>query len=179
MVWKKRTPTQQDPVPARKIETKPDRSPDVRARDQATIACAVTIHGEVTCAEDLVIDGHVDGSVTSGRHAVTVGPDGRVKGNITGRVVAVAGRVEGDLTGEERVVLQLSASVEGDIMAPRVVVQDGARFKGSVEMGRRQETRPAKTAPGKAVHGQNTAAAGQSSTSEGGGVAAKVSATRK
>lgn len=180
MAWKKRTPTQQDTAPARKIETKPDRSPDSpRARDQATIACAVTIHGEVTCQEDLVIDGHVHGSVTSGPHAVTVGPDGRVKGNITGRMVAVAGRVVGDLTGEERVVLQLSAWVEGDIMAPRVVVQDGARFKGSVEMGGRRETRRARTAPDKAVQGQNAAAPAQPPTSKRGGVAAKASATRK
>lgn len=180
MVWKKRTPTRQDPAPVRKIEAKPEQPPEVpRPRDRATIACAVVIHGEVRCEEDLVIDGRVDGSVTSDRHAVTVGPDGKVQGNVTGRMVSVAGRVEGDLTGEERVVLQRSAWVEGDIMAPRVVVQDGARFKGRVEMGRRREKRPAKTAQGKAVQGQNAAAPGQPSTSEGGGVAAKVGATRK
>ena len=179
-MWKKRDPVQRDPAPSRQIEMKPEppATPVPRARDRATISRAIVIHGEVRGEEDLVIDGHVDGPVTLGRHAVTVGPEGVVKGSITGQTIAVEGKVEGDLTAEERVVLQQSASVKGDIRAPRVVVQDGAHFKGAVEMGERRRTNGVATAPRNAVQEREPAAAGQLATSES-GTAAEASATKK
>jgi cytoskeletal protein CcmA (bactofilin family) len=66
---------------------------------------------------------------------VTVGPDGEVHASIVGRVVMVEGKVEGNITADEQVILRSSASVQGDITAPRVVLEDGARFRGGVDMG--------------------------------------------
>ena len=180
MMWNKRNPIRPDPAPGREIKTKPNRPPaSSPARGQATIARSITIHGEVSGDEDLVIEGRVDGSVTLGRHAVTVGLEGKVKGNITGQTVTVEGRVEGDLNGEERVVLGRSARVEGDIRAPRVVVQDGAHFKGGVEMGERRRTERAVTTPREAVQERGSAAPGQPPASEGGAAAAKVSGNKE
>lgn len=100
----------------------------------ATIGPSITITGDVKGEEDLVIQGRVDGSVDLKNQAVTVGRDGRVKAAIVGRVVTVEGTVEGDLTADEQVILRSAAHVEGDITAPRVVLEDGANFKGLVDM---------------------------------------------
>lgn len=102
---------------------------------RATIGPSISIKGDVTGSEDLLIQGKVDGSVTLGHHAVSVGSEGRVNANIVGRVITIEGRVEGDLTAEEQIILRGSAQVHGDIKAPRVVLEDGATFRGLVDMG--------------------------------------------
>lgn len=102
---------------------------------RATIGPSISIKGDVTGSEDLVIQGKIDGSVTLGHHAVSVGSEGRVNANIVGRVITIEGRVEGDLTAEEQIILRGSAQVHGDIKAPRVVLEDGATFRGLVDMG--------------------------------------------
>ncbi len=101
----------------------------------ATIGSSITIHGEVTGDEDLLIQGQVDGSVELKEHAVTIGGDGQVTASIHARVVTVEGRVDGDIEAQEQVILRSSSRVEGDITAPRVVLEDGARFRGGVDMG--------------------------------------------
>jgi cytoskeletal protein CcmA (bactofilin family) len=87
------------------------------------------------------------------QHGVTLGPEVLVKANINGRTVTVEGRVEGNVTGDEQVVLRRSSWVKGDIRAPRVVLEDGAHFRGGVHMGedaapahRRSEPAAAKAA---------------------------------
>lgn len=136
-MWKK--DEMPDAVPAPRAEAAPSRfdrtGPVKGSGERATIGRSITISGEVTGDEDLLIQGRVDGAVTLKQHAVTVGPEGEVKASITARVVTVEGRVEGDLIAEEQVVLRGSALVEGDITAPRVVLEDGARFRGGVDMG--------------------------------------------
>lgn len=102
--------------------------------DRATIGRSITINGEVKGDEDLLIQGRVDGSVTLKQHAVTVGPEGEVKADIAARVITVEGLVEGNLTAQEQVALRGSARVQGNITAPRVVLEDGARFRGGVDM---------------------------------------------
>jgi cytoskeletal protein CcmA (bactofilin family) len=115
----------------------PDGSSSAHGRPTgtATIGSAIKIKGEVTGDEDLLIQGRVDGSVELREHAVTVGTDGRVTASISARVVMVEGRVDGDIEARERIVLRSSSQVEGDITAPRVVLEDGARFRGGVDMG--------------------------------------------
>ena len=68
------------------------------------------------------------------KHNVTIGPEGRVKADVFGRSVIVEGEVEGDLRGEEQVILRHSAKVQGNITAPRVALEDGATFRGGIEM---------------------------------------------
>jgi cytoskeletal protein CcmA (bactofilin family) len=76
----------------------------------------------------------VDGSVDLKLKSVTVGSEGRVKANIIGRVVTVEGEVEGDLHAEEQVILTSTARVQGDLAAPRIVLENGATFRGLVDM---------------------------------------------
>jgi cytoskeletal protein CcmA (bactofilin family) len=112
--------------------------------EKATIGRSITIRGDVTGDEDLLIQGRVDGSVDLKQQAITVGEEGRVKANITGRVVTVEGEVEGNLKAADQVILRSSARVQGDIVAPRVVLEDGASFRGGIDMGER-------AAPAKAI----------------------------
>lgn len=135
-MWKKdegsdeSSPTKRDP------ELSGTRGRSTRATGQsATIGRSITVKGEVTGDEDLLIEGHIDGSVNLEEHAVTVGADGQVEANVTARLITIEGRVEGDLTALDQVVLRASARVEGDITAPRVVLEDGARFRGGIDMG--------------------------------------------
>lgn len=102
---------------------------------RAAIGRSIFIRGEVTGEEDLVIQGRVEGTIRLDNHKVTVGPDGEVEAAITGRVVVVEGKVLGDILSEEQVVLRSTARVQGDITTPRLVLEDGARFRGGVDMG--------------------------------------------
>jgi len=103
--------------------------------ERATIGRSITIKGEVSGDEDLLVQGTVEGSVKLDAHAVTVGPEGRVHADISGRIITVEGEVEGNLIAREQIILRGSARVEGDIKAPRVVLDDGANFRGLVDMG--------------------------------------------
>lgn len=109
--------------------------PPAQTSGRATIGPSISIRGDVTGSEDLLIQGKIDGSVTLNDHSVGVGSEGRVTADIVGRLITVEGHVEGDLTAQEQIVLRGSARVKGDIKAPRVVLEDGATFRGLVDMG--------------------------------------------
>jgi cytoskeletal protein CcmA (bactofilin family) len=113
---------------------KPKQTPIASGNEQATIGRSITIKGDVTGDEDLVIQGRIDGTVDLKQHNVTVGPEGRVKANIAGRTVTIEGEVNGDVRGQEQVALRASSTVNGDIVSPRVVLEDGASFLGSIDM---------------------------------------------
>jgi len=169
-MWKKDDTPEETSAPGGKGTWNPDRSSRGPAPpQQATIGRSIRIRGEVSGDEDLLIQGHVDGSVNLKDHAVTVGPEGDVKANITGRIVTVEGKVEGDLTGAERVILRGSAEVAGDITAPRVVLEDGVRFRGGVEMGAKAQEKPpsGSPAPSQAPIRSEPSKSSQSSRSEG------------
>jgi cytoskeletal protein CcmA (bactofilin family) len=135
--------------PEPRVERRSDPSRPVGG--PAMIGRSIAIKGEVTGDEDMVIQGRVEGSVDLKQHSVTVGPEGEVKANIIARTVTVEGRVVGNLSGEEQVVLRASARVEGDIVAPRVVLEDGTLFRGSVEMGEAAHRGRAQAAAAKAT----------------------------
>jgi len=105
-----------------------------RGQGAAIIGPSINIKGDVSGDEDLLIQGRIDGTVNLKKHNVTVGSDGRVKADIFGRSVTVEGEVEGDLHGDEQIVLRQSARVQGNISAPRVSLEDGASFRGSIDM---------------------------------------------
>ena len=107
--------------------------------ERATIGRSIVVRGDVSGDEDLLIQGRVEGSVNLRQHSVTIGPDGEVNASIAGRLVTVEGRVEGNIDGAEQVILRSSAYVKGDIKAPRLVLENGARFRGLVDMGEEEE----------------------------------------
>lgn len=100
----------------------------------ATIGPSIEVRGDVVGAEELRVEGRVEGSITLTENRLVVGSEGRIAANIHARTVEVFGVVEGDVRGEEQVIVRASGSVSGNIAAPRVSIEDGARFRGSVEM---------------------------------------------
>jgi cytoskeletal protein CcmA (bactofilin family) len=106
----------------------------IKGGGPATIGPSITIKGNVSGDEDLLIQGRIDGKVNLAKHNVTIGSDGRVKADVHGRTVVVEGEVEGDLRGQEQIILRQTARVEGSIAAPRVTLEDGAVFRGAIEM---------------------------------------------
>ena len=102
--------------------------------DITTIGRGVVIEGEVKGGEDLVIDGRVDGTIELPQHALTVGPTGEVKAQLSAKSVIVLGKVSGTIQASERVSIGETGSVEGAVSAPRLVMVDGARLQGRVDM---------------------------------------------
>jgi cytoskeletal protein CcmA (bactofilin family) len=102
--------------------------------DQATIGKSLVIKGEVTGSESLYIDGRVEGSINLSGNRVTVGRNGVVSANINAREIVVLGKVRGNLTASDRVDIRSDGSLTGDVVAARISIEDGAFFKGGIDI---------------------------------------------
>jgi len=109
-------------------------------QESVSIGKSIVIKGEVTGSEDLTIEGHVEGKIELRDHVLSVGSTGRVQAHIAAKSIIVHGQVTGNLTAAEKVEIRDKGSVEGDIVAPRVAIADGANFRGSIDMRRDELT---------------------------------------
>jgi cytoskeletal protein CcmA (bactofilin family) len=106
-------------------------------KDIVNIGKSVVIKGELNGSEDLTIEGHVEGTIQLRDHVLTIGPNGRIKAQVFAKSVIVLGEVTGNVTASEKVDIRDNGSVDGDIIAPRVAIAEGAHFRGSVDMQRK------------------------------------------
>jgi cytoskeletal protein CcmA (bactofilin family) len=106
-------------------------------RGTALIGRSVVIKGELDGSEDLTIEGHVEGKIELRDHTLTVGPNGRIKAQVFAKAVIVLGELVGNINASEKVDIRDNGSVDGDIVAPRVAIAEGAHFRGSVDMQRK------------------------------------------
>src|SRR6202789_2272549 len=104
------------------------------AADQATIGKSLVVKGEVTGSESLYIDGKVEGAINLPGNRVTVGRNGQVSANITAREIVVLGKVRGNMTASDRVDIRSEGSLTGDVAAQRISIEDGAFFKGGIDI---------------------------------------------
>ena len=135
-IGKKGTPEagpRPEPSPAR-MESSPARSSAPASREAAVIGPSITIDGDVRGEEDLLIEGEVSGTVQLKSNSLTIGPQGKVRADVYAHSIYVDGYLEGDLYGSERVHIRKSAQVKGNVTSPRVSLEDGAKFKGAIEM---------------------------------------------
>ena len=116
-----------------------------RPGESATIGASIRIKGDLSGDEDLLIQGQIQGKIKLQSHNVTVGPNGRVKADIRGRTIRVEGEVDGNLYGEEEILIRASGRVQGNLQAPRVTLENGSSFKGSIDMDAAGQKRPAAT----------------------------------
>ncbi len=98
------------------------------------IGKTITIKGEVTGEENLVIEGRVEGKISLNSHDVTIGESGRIKADVIAKVIKIDGEVQGDMIGQEKITISKTGNVRGNLIAPRVTLEDGANFKGSIDM---------------------------------------------
>jgi cytoskeletal protein CcmA (bactofilin family) len=144
--------------------------------DIAHIGKSVVIKGELSGSEDLFFDGEVEGTIQLSGNSLTVGPNGRIRANINAREVVILGKVNGNVQATERFELRQTGQLNGDVTTARIVIEDGAFFKGSVEIQRAEkpETKPAATANAAPVPPSTSTAPGTSPT--GAAIAAGYSA---
>ncbi len=100
----------------------------------AVIGPKIRFKGELVGEEDLLVQGKVEGTIDLKGHNLTVGEQGVLQANVSAKTITVQGRVEGDLHGEERIAIRASSHVQGNIKAERVILEDGAKFRGSIDM---------------------------------------------
>lgn len=110
------------------------------SRSSALIGPTITIKGDIVGEENLIIEGRVEGSITLKSKDLTVGQSGRVIANVKANVVRIDGELRGDITGIEKVILSKTGKVQGNIVGPRVTLEDGAKFKGSIDMDPSERT---------------------------------------
>ena len=109
----------------------------------ATIGPSILIKGELSGEEDLLIQGRVEGTINLKQHHLTIGQEGKVNANIHAHTVVVEGTHKGDIFGDETVIIKKTGNVNGNVTAPRISLEDGARFKGSMDMDvKRNEVAP-------------------------------------
>ncbi len=101
-----------------------------------TIGQSVVIKGELSAKEDLPIEGQVEGKIDMEQNMLTVGVNGRIKAQVLAKAVVVMGTVTGDITATEKINLYETASVKGDLAAPRVAIAEGVSFRGLIDMQR-------------------------------------------
>jgi cytoskeletal protein CcmA (bactofilin family) len=127
-----------DPAPAAatpSVAAKPIPTPNTRAGARAMIGSKVKVNGDIVSSEDLLVEGEVTGTITLTDNELVVGTSGRVQANITAKTVRIEGEVSGDIDSSERVVICASGNVQGNLKSPRVMLEDGGRFKGNIDMG--------------------------------------------
>jgi len=128
-------PATPSPITSASSEATPVPRPvAASAADQATIGKSLVIKGEVTGSESLYIDGRVEGSINLAGNRVTVGRNGVVSANINAREIVVLGKVRGNLTASDRVDIRSDGSLTGDVVAARISIEDGAFFKGGIDI---------------------------------------------
>jgi cytoskeletal protein CcmA (bactofilin family) len=140
------TPSTPEPVrpstPATTFETSPTRpavgagnaSAAVPTGEQATIGKSLIVKGELTGSESLYIDGKVEGAINLPGNRVTVGRNGQVAANIVAREIVVLGKVRGNCQASDRVDIRSEGSLTGDVIAARISIEDGAFFKGGIDI---------------------------------------------
>ena len=103
-------------------------------RRTVNIGTSVVIKGELSGSEDLTVEGQVEGTIELRQHVLTIGPHGRIKAQVAAKALVIEGQVTGDLTASERIDIRgHGSSVDGDLVAPRVAIADGAHFCGSID----------------------------------------------
>ncbi len=148
-MWKSRKeeerPAQTPPAPQTYATSAPQPAAPVRPvetqktmtnfnAEVAHIGKSVIVKGELSGSEDLYLDGEVEGSIELRGHNLTIGPNGRVRANVQAKDVVIHGKVDGNVRGSDRVELKKSAVLNGDISTQRIVIEDGAFFKGAIDI---------------------------------------------
>jgi cytoskeletal protein CcmA (bactofilin family) len=110
--------------------------------DQATIGKGMFIKGEISGAESLYIDGKVEGSINLPGSRVTIGRNGQVAANVNARELVILGKIRGNVTVSDRVDIRVEGSLTGDVSAARISIEDGAFFKGGIELRKHEPKAP-------------------------------------
>jgi cytoskeletal protein CcmA (bactofilin family) len=137
-----------DPPPVTPVRTP---EPEPIRPGSAMIGKSVTIRGQIYSREDLTIDGEVEGTIEASEHRITIGPNGRVRATVKAREILILGQLYGNVEAGDKAEIRRDAKLVGDVRTMRIAIEDGAWFKGSIDIVRPEapkvQPKPAATAP--------------------------------
>lgn len=136
--------------------SEPPRSMPAADRGGARVGPGLQVKGEISGNDDLLIDGAVDGHVHLGDRRLTIGSTAKVTADIQAREVIVFGNVKGNLRAQDRIEIKKDGSVVGDLTTTRIMIEDGAYFKGSIEIERAGGTQTPNPSAAKPAAGART-----------------------
>ena len=116
--------------------------PEVSRGGSASIGKAVKIVGQIFSREDLYVDGDVEGTIELLEHKLTIGPNGKVQAAIKAREVVALGAIQGNVEAHDRLEIRKDAKLVGDIRTARIIIEDGAYFKGSIDIVKSEPAKP-------------------------------------
>jgi cytoskeletal protein CcmA (bactofilin family) len=132
-------------APAR-VGSSPPNSPPAQARSAepaASLGKSLKFKGQISGGEDLHVDGELEGAIELKNHGLTVGPTGRVHADVHARSITVVGHLEGNVRAEERIEVRKTGSLQGDVVTARILIEDGAVFRGRIDIIQSQTAGPA------------------------------------
>ena len=139
------------------VSTAPLRTAELEpTRGAANIGKSVTIKGQIFSREDLVVDGEIEGTIELNEHRLTVGPNGRVRAGIKAREIVVLGTIDGNVEALDKIDIRKDAKLVGDIKTARIIIEDGAYFKGSIDIVKNETPKPAAPRPQAAAASAST-----------------------
>ncbi len=127
-------PEGSNPNAARQPASVPAPAPRAADGSVATIGATMSVKGDIASKEDVLVKGKVEGSVVLNDNDMVIDESGHLEGNVTARHVLIRGAVNGEIEGLEKVTIAATGRVQGTIAAPRVVLEDGGKFKGMIDM---------------------------------------------
>lgn len=119
----------------------------------AALGKNVTVKGQIFAREDLTIDGEVEGTVECHEHRLTIGPNARVQAGLKAREIIIQGSIQGNVDATDKIDIKKEAKLVGDIKTSRIVIEDGAYFKGSIDISKPNSARPQTQAVGSTTPG--------------------------
>jgi cytoskeletal protein CcmA (bactofilin family) len=127
--------------PNRSFESEP-LTPRGGSVGSAALGKNVTVKGQIFAREDLTIDGEVEGTVECHEHRLTIGPNARVQAGLKAREIVIQGSIQGNVDATDKIDIKKEAKLVGDIKTSRIVIEDGAYFKGSIDISKPNAARP-------------------------------------
>ena len=164
-------------APGRKPTARP--TDIIRQQEPTPIGPSMHINGHIRGRQDLVVHGHVEGSIDIGDGLLTVTSEGRVDADVSARIINIEGRVEGALQASEQINVRRNASVRGSIKAPRIALDFGCSFSGSIDTEQAHDARSAERDDKIADFKSAIATSGATSGATGGGGSGAASAVSK
>lgn len=143
-------PSQADSKEGNTMSNMPSRSMETesyRPSSAASIGKSVMIKGQIISREDLYLDGELEGTVELNEHRLTIGPNGRVQANVKAREIVIIGTIHGNVEASEKLEIRKEAKLVGDIRTARIVIEDGAYFKGSIDIIKQDVSKQEKQQP--------------------------------
>jgi cytoskeletal protein CcmA (bactofilin family) len=150
-----------NPVEVRKETSTVSSMPPARFEAEprggaATIGKAVKVVGQIFSREDLYVDGEVEGTVEALEHKLTIGPNGTVRATIKAREVVALGAIHGNVEATDKIEIRKDAKLTGDIRTARIIIEDGAYFKGSIDIVKPEPVKAPAKAPASAPAAQSS-----------------------